>query len=243
MATLSQRVAVLPAALAVSLFPSVLEASEVVVSPVRLQINYGTNTTTLSLKSKSENKILFQLESFLWTQNQNADQLAPTKDILAMPPVFTIERGKTQVIRIIFRGPRSETQEITYRVILTEVPVDTPRIAGQIRTNLQISIPVFVKPKVLSKPQLEWSLHNVDKKNLRLVVKNSGNSHILLGTLKLFPAREQEKPIHETSLSGYVLPGQSRSWVLGLTRAVSNAEVFLRAETDNGKQEMPLIVQ
>lgn len=238
-----RRRVLLPAFVAFSLAPSGLWASEVIVSPVRLQINYGTSTATLELTNRSEARVLVQVESFLWTQDQNADQLTPTKDVLAMPAVITLERAKTQVIRVIFRGARSETQEQTYRIILTEVPVDATRTGGQIRTTLQFSIPVFVKPKARSQPQLEWSLQTVGKSNLRLAVSNSGNSHILLGTVKLFSGKDQEKPIHESALSGYVLPGQSRSWMVGLTGALSGSHVFLRAETDHGKQEMPLIVQ
>lgn len=243
MSTALLRVAVLPSFFTL-IFPLfVLEASEIVVSPVRLQIDHGKNTAALNLLNKSEKRVIFQLESFLWSQNQGADQLAATNDILATPPIFAVEPGKSQVIRVILRGSKPQLQEITYRILITEVPDEATRVIGQVRVNLRMSIPVFVKPGVPSKPQIVCSLHKISEKNLRLSVNNTGNSHILLGTLKLFPNQEQENPFHQILLSGYVLPGQSRSWSLDLAQPFSGSNAYLRADTDDGEKAVLLAIQ
>jgi fimbrial chaperone protein len=128
---------------------------------------------------------------------------------MAMPPIFTLEPGKTQLIRIALRTAKSQIQELTYRIFITEVPDMTERVVEGIRTNLRISVPVFVQPKVRAKPELEWILQRISETDLRLVIKNTGTAHILLGTLKLFFGKEVQNPFHEKTLSGYVLSGQS----------------------------------
>ncbi len=239
----SGRPAVLPAFFFIFLFFSLCEASEFVVSPVRLQINSGKDTTTLRLTNNSEKRILFQVDTFLWTQDNGDDKLAATKDIMVMPPIFTLEPGKTQLIRIALRTARSQRQELTYRIFITEVPNMTERVVEGIRTNLRISVPVFVMPKVRAKPELEWLMKRISETDLRLMLKNTGNAHILLGNLKLFSGKEGENPFYEKTLSGYVLAGQTRSWSLHITGPISSSDIYLKADTDDGKKESQLSVQ
>lgn len=218
-------------------------AADIVVSPVRLLMTYGKDTTTVNLTNNTEKMILFQVEPFLWTQDEGDDKLNATKEIIAMPPIFTLEPGKTQMIRIALRRPRAEKQEITYRIFITQVPDETVRASQGIHTNLRISVPIFVRPKGSAKPQIDWQVRKIGDSQLKLMVKNTGNAHILLGTVQLFPDKGSEEPFYENAISGYVLGGQSRSWTLNLKQSLQLQDIILRVETDDGKKETRLAVQ
>ena len=89
-------------------------------------------------------------------RGRNAGRAYPTDDIILNPPVFTVAPGKTRFMRLGLRTANHGTAELTYRLILQEVPkAEGPSDGAAVRTILRISIPIFAVPKRSRSP--EWS--------------------------------------------------------------------------------------
>jgi len=222
--------------------PQCLEAADVTVSPVRLLMVNGKNTVTLKVTNVFDRPTLFQLQPQAWTQEDGRDKTEPTTDMIAMPPIFQIEPGKTQIVRIALRRGRDEQRELTYRLFITEVPDETAARTEGIKSNLRISVPIFVRPEKKALPVVDFSVEKAAEARLRLTVNNSGKAHILIGRLMLFRQGKDDAPFHDSALSGYVLAGRSRSWVLDLAGPFGSEKIVLKAETDDGNKEATLAV-
>lgn len=210
------------------------------VTPTRVELSAKKNRYTLSFSNTSDTPTLVQLESVLWEQEDGKEKLTPTEDILAVPAVFTVEPGKKQVIRVALRRPVDARQELSYRLLITEVPDETKKGAEGVSVALRVSVPVFVKPKTDAKPLPEWSLERINDKQIKLALKNKGNAHIQIGQVKLFTDTLLSQPVIEKALSAYVLPGQTGSWILAADTIEPAANLKLDAYTDGGKVETVL---
>lgn len=230
-------------ALVLFIAPQGLNAANVTVSPVRLLMVNGKDTVTMNVKNIFDRPTLFHLEPQVWTQEGGKDRTEPTTEIIAMPPIFRIEPGKTQVVRVALRRGRDKQRELTYRLFVTEVLDETAPQSEGIRSNLRISVPIFIRPEQKARPAVEFSAELTGGAKLRLTANNLGKAHILIGRLMLFRQGNDTAPFHDSALSGYILAGKSRSWVLDLAVPLGSDMIVLKAETDDGNREATLTVQ
>ncbi len=56
-----------------------------------------------------------------------------SSDLLATPPIFTLQPGGSQIVRVGLRGARNVPGEVTYRLSLREVPSSQPFDHGSAR--------------------------------------------------------------------------------------------------------------
>ena len=61
-------------------------ASGLQVSPISLSLQAKENASGLTLSNTSDNLVHAQVRVYHWTQNENGDQLATSRGLLASPP-------------------------------------------------------------------------------------------------------------------------------------------------------------
>ena len=66
--------------------------------------------------------MVVQADTRLWEQVGGEERLSPTRDVLVSPAVFTIPANGSQIVRVALRRPPDAERELSYRLILTEVP-------------------------------------------------------------------------------------------------------------------------
>jgi fimbrial chaperone protein len=164
------------------------------------------------MKNVGSESTVVQLETSSWTQHDGQDALTSTTDILATPPIITIPPGGSRIIRVGLRRPPDPQHEMTYRLFLREVPPPEP-IAQALRVALLISMPVFVVPPQALVPVVQWRALRTQDGNIRLLARNTGQSHIQLGQLEIAPA-EGGPSIATRSMADYLLPDNGREWTL-----------------------------
>src|SRR4030067_1903117 len=81
------------------------------VFPVRVELSARKTTASLELTNTSDTPTVVQLEPTLWEQEEGRMKLTPTEDVLAVPPVFTIQPGKKQIIRLALKRPGDVKKE------------------------------------------------------------------------------------------------------------------------------------
>ena len=179
-----------------------LAAGSFSVSPVRVDLRAGQTGGSIEVINNGSTEIQLTVERFAWRANASGDQLEPTADFVASPPLFDLRPGERQVVRILFVRPADPQRQLTYRIALQESPARLP-VTG-LATVLRVTLPVFVTPP-RAVPSLQW--RRVDSPDGPfLEVENRGDATALLAGIRLEGARDLEGG------SGYVLPGQTRRW-------------------------------
>jgi fimbrial chaperone protein len=179
-----------------------LAAGSFSVSPVRVDLRAGQTGGSIEVINNGSTEIQLTVERFAWKAGASGDQLEPTADFVASPPLFDLRPGERQVVRILFVRPADPQRQLTYRIALQESPARLP-VTG-LATVLRVTLPVFVTPP-RAVPSLQW--RRVDSPDGPfLEVENRGDATALLAGIRLEGARDLE------GSSGYVLPGQTRRW-------------------------------
>jgi fimbrial chaperone protein len=219
---------------------TVAHAGSFSVNPVRVTLSAKQPVAAITVRNGGTEPAVIQLETSAWSQEQGQDVLTPSGDVLATPPIFTIAPGKAQILRIGLRRPATSSAEITYRLVLREVP-SSVQTQG-LRVALVISMPVFVVPATTVAPALEWRATPTADGRIRVHATNKGNAHVQISKIGLSLA-DGGKELGGGDIAGYVLPGSTRSWVVKTTSpAIAGARIQIRSATDAGalNPEVPL---
>jgi fimbrial chaperone protein len=182
------------------------------ISPLRLELSQASPKGALTVRNGGADAVVVQAEPMAWEQADGADVLEPTREVLATPAVFTLHPGDSQLLRVALLRDVDPGRELSYRIILQEVPPSQESGKSSARIALRMSLPVFVAPVAPAEPDLSWSAVLSADNDARLVARNRGNAHVQIGQISL-DETAGEVVIVNPAMS-YLLPGQSRSWSL-----------------------------
>lgn len=180
------------------------------VHPVTLELSAAQPATTLKVRNREQSPVTLQLATRKWSQTDGEDSLSNTRDIIAVPPTFTIEPGEEQVVRIGLRQVEPLLLEQAYRVLLQEIPGDSSNGSG-LQFALNMSLPLFVKPSHAAKPDLAWLVERQDEGRVALSVENKGTGHFKFTSWRL---QDDGKDLGAETKLHYVLPGSRISWAV-----------------------------
>src|SRR6478735_4896835 len=92
-------------------------AQEISVDPINVRMAPGQGAAILTVVNQGNRETSFQIRAFGWQQNQlGGDQLTPTDELLASPPLATVAPGATQIVRLVLRH-LPQIREATYRIL------------------------------------------------------------------------------------------------------------------------------
>jgi fimbrial chaperone protein len=194
-------------------------ASGLQVSPVSLTLKATQQADGLWLSNTGENAVHAQVRVYRWTQEDDADKLVPTRELLASPPMIELAAGARQLIRAIRLGaPPAGSTEQAYRLIVDELPIHEQDQKG-LQYVLRYSMPVFVEPAgaAATAPQLQWTLQREGDKTL-LEVSNAGGTHAQIADVTYIDAAGNRNEVAR-GLLGYVLPGARMRWAVKVPAA------------------------
>ncbi len=210
------------------------------VSPVQLSLSASATSGLLTLSNESQETLRFQLTAFHWGEDQQGQmQLSPTEDIAVFPTLLVLEPGKERKIRI-GAATKLEASEKTYRVFVEELPPAArpggPAGPTQVRVLTRMGIPIFLRP---SKTESGGEIADarVEKGRLTFLVRNNGNVHFTLETVKIHATAASGETVLDKENSGwYVLAGGGRlyEWPLPQQDCARIKNVRIEARTDTG---------
>jgi fimbrial chaperone protein len=212
-------------------------AGNLTVAPTRIDLAGSRTSGSVTLQNNAKEPVLVQVETFAWEWGLATADLAPTRELVAVPPVFSLEPGAKQIIRVALREPGPRPAEQAYRLLITEVPGETGLRGGGVQFALRLSLPVFATPAGAA-PSPHWLLRR-DGKGGSLELVNAGTAHLQLRRLRLRGADGKEQTIDRP---GYVLAGQRQVWNVKLP-VKAGATFTLEADTNLGELEVPLTAQ
>lgn len=214
------------------------------ISPLRVDFGQGSGTSALTIRNEDAVPVVIQAEGLAWSQDEGQDALAPTRDLLVSPAVFTVQPGATQLVRVALRRAPDAARELSYRLILQEVPpAARPEFTG-LQVALRMSVPIFVAPTAPAAAQVSWLGSRDDDGRRVVAVRNEGAAHERVRAFTLKTA-DGAVTVFEQPAMAYVLPGAERRWVIdnnndirtsaGSTTGSAGAGPFrLEGTTDRG---------
>ena len=157
--------------------------------------------------------MVVQTAILAWSQADGKDEYTPADGALATPPLATIPPSGEQIVRVGLRRAPDPRTELAFRLYVQEIPgSERPSFSG-LQVALRVGIPVFVAPSGPVTRKLEWTAKRQADGRLALTVENRGNVHLQIVGMTLIAPLSRTEVAQENGLA-YVLPGQSRTWLL-----------------------------
>jgi fimbrial chaperone protein len=181
------------------------------ISPLRVDFAATTGTAALTVRNEDAAPVVVQTRGLAWSQEGGQDALSPSRDLLISPAVFTLQPGGSQLIRVALRRSVDPARELSYRLIVQEVPqAASPGFVG-LQVALKLSVPVFVAPAAPAEPQLTWTAGRDATGKLSVTARNDGAAHARIHNFALKTADGASTVLDQPGLA-YVLPGSTRLW-------------------------------
>lgn len=118
------------------------------VSPVRIYMQARERATAITVENEGDSEVVMQGEVFQWRQKADGtDELIPTDDLILAPPILKVAAKSRQVLRLANLKPVPPGEQLTYRMIVREVPeAAQPKEGVQVQVSLAFSLPIFITP-------------------------------------------------------------------------------------------------
>ena len=212
------------------------------VTPVRVDLDPGGRAQTVELRNDGAAAVMIQVEAFDWTDRAEAvEELAPTGDVLAAPPVFEFGPGESQIIRLALRRPLAGAEERAYRLVISEVPNELQAGNG-VAVALRLNLPVFVTPPGAA-PEPVWTAHRLPDGGGELRLSNPGTAHVQLRRIRLAAEEGRGRPLLDTEEADRVLAGRERVWRFDAGTLPPSARLRVNAVTNAGELDAVVPLQ
>jgi fimbrial chaperone protein len=170
---------------------------------------------------------------FRWSQAGGEETLTPTEDVVASPPIATIEPHATLNVRVI-RAAKSEVEaEEAYRLVIDQLPQDDGGGRSIVSILIRQVLPVFFEPAERGSPEIDWSLVRTAR-GWALRARNAGGRRLRIAKVVL--AGHGPAIAMGGGLLGYALAHSDMSWTLPARQVsfAAGARVTLRGDSDVG---------
>lgn len=187
----------------VEIAPTMLALGDVGATAVCTIFNNGTAPTSSQIRIKA------------WSQAGGQDVLGDTGDIVASPPFMTVAPNQQQIVRVANLSAQAGATELSYRLLLNQLPSPGSLTGNGIQMLLAFSVPLFIAGADASPAEFQAQfLRGADGIILRL--HNSGDVHARLVNLT-YESVGGASLMTLPGLSGYVLARSSRDFDTRLT--------------------------
>ena len=108
--------------LALLLSSGFANAAAVDVNPVRVDLTRTGVSAELRIRNEDSTPVSMDVVAMQWTQSDlGEDRLVASDEILAVPPIFTVQPGEEQIVRVAMLGKTNPDAERTFRLLITEL--------------------------------------------------------------------------------------------------------------------------
>lgn len=162
--------------------PASAETNGVQVTPVIIVVPPDQRLTSVRVRNWRDAEVSFEVDVLAWRQEDGADVLSETDEVVVAPSVFAIRPGEEQIVRLALMGAAREAgREDTYRLILRQLPAGEAETG--LRVQLQMSLPVFAPRR-----SLETTLEaRRTPDGAGVVLTNTGNGFVRLAGVSYAP--------------------------------------------------------
>ncbi len=201
-------------------------------SPIRVEMDRAHTTGVVTLRNDADAPVTIQIESVAWSQPDDADHYAPSRDLIVTPPVFVVPPKGEQIVRVARRPGADTGSEIPYRLYFQEVPDSTPQTGTGLKIALRVSIPVFVLAAGAN-ADLKFGAERNAEGGIDITASNSGRAHVQVTDFEVTTAGGSA--LGAVSGSRYLLPGASARWTIAPSGESPEGELKIHGHGDRGE--------
>ena len=225
----------LAAAAALTSLPA--DAGVFSVTPVRIYMTPRDRAVALTLTNEGDTEVALQADINTWTQKADGtDELALTEDMILSPPIIKLAPKARQVVRLALLKPADASRQLTYRLIVREVPeaTATPSNAVEVPIALALSMPVFITP-----PPAKREIACVAERAANTVSAVCNNTGTAYAQVREVTLKRADALLARFEGGEYVLPGARKAIALKAgAQPASAGPAQLTVLFDDGKNQV-----
>lgn len=208
------------------------------VTPVRIFMSAKDKAVALTITNESEEDLVMQADVYAWKQKPDGeDDLVLTEDMLVSPPIIKAPAKSHQVVRLARLIPAQPGQQMTYRLIVREIPEAHPaKNKVQLQLALAFSMPVFITPPE-AKRKLDCVVARVAANAVNATCENTGSAYAQLVDFEL--SRQSGEKLASRDKGGYILPTIKRSFEMKSDKnRIPGGKAKLAVKMDDGSKQI-----
>ncbi|MFS2035503.1 molecular chaperone [Polaromonas sp. CT11-55] len=204
------------------------------VTPVRLYMTPRDRAIAVTLTNEADTEVVLQADINTWSQKADGtDELVLTEDLILAPPIIKLAPKARQVVRLALLKPADASRQLTYRMIIREVPEIQSAPGIQVPIALALSMPVFITPPA-AKRQVSCTVQRPEAKTVSLQCGNTGTAYAQIREATLMRG---EQALAKFEGGSYILPGASKFVGLKSEQAITAGEAKLVVTFDDGQSQ------
>jgi fimbrial chaperone protein len=231
--------ALLPAVLLFTAFsaaPRHADAGVFSVTPVRIYMQPRDRAVAITLTNEGDTDVALQADINVWTQKSDgSDELVLTEDLILSPPIIKLAPKARQVVRLALLKPADASRQLTYRMIVREVPEATAasNTSIDVPIALALSLPVFITPPVARR---DVSC-NASRAPAQALVATCANTGTAYAQIREVTFKRGDQLLARLEGGAYILPGASRPLTVNASQPVAPGPVQMTVTFDDGKSQ------
>ena len=209
-------------------------------------------TTSFFVENTSDKKVAVQIDILYRTQSEKGEEVrTETKDFTVYPPQIILKANQKRTIRVTWLGAKKLSQELAFRLVAEELPIELQKKKKEQRTNINFLLKyvasIYVTPDgAKSKVEVKSAKEEIvkGKKHLALVLENTGNAHKVLNDIRLkIKSGEAKVDVDAKSLEAFaaenILAKSKKKFLLPWPKTLSGEklEVDLSFADSLGKKQ------
>jgi len=208
------------------------QAGSLQVEPVLIDVTAPGAASTVTLRNQGATPIDAQIRVFRWSLVNGAEKLEPTDEVVASPPVLTLQPKAEHIARIVRVSKRPVTGEESYRLLVDQLPDLSQQKNGMVNLLVRYSIPVFFGAADKKSPTVAWSLARSGDK-ITVIARNGGERRLRISALNIRDANGKTLSFGK-GLAGYALGQSSKHWTSSARGFAANGSATVSAQSDGG---------
>jgi fimbrial chaperone protein len=205
------------------------------VTPVRIYMTPRDRAVAVTITNEGDTPVALQADINVWSQKPDGtDELVLTDDMVLSPPIIKLAPKARQVVRLALLKPADASRQLTYRLIVREVPEVTAPKGNTIEVPiaLALSMPVFITPPP-AKREVACT-GGREGAALAITCANTGSAYAQIREILV---QRGADTLARFEGGTYILPGARKS--IGITSAqpISAGSATLKVTFDDGKDQ------
>jgi fimbrial chaperone protein len=212
-------------------------AADFSITPVRIFMEPRDRAVAITVTNDGTQEAVMQADLFAWKQKPDGeDELVPTEDLILSPPILKLAPKSRQVVRLARLGPAPAGSQLTYRMIVREIPEARPPSSEvTLQIALAFSLPVFITPPN-AKRDLSCSAKRASADAVVATCKNMGTAYAQPREFVLLASNGERIASRDTG--GYILPEITRSFEIKREgAAIPSGSMRLQVALDDGTMQ------
>lgn len=205
------------------------------VTPVRIYMRPQDRAVAVTIANESDVPVVLQADIYSWTQTADGtDELALTEDLVLSPPIIKLGPKARQVVRLARLKPPDASRQLTYRLIMREVPeAMAPKDNIQVTIALALSMPVFITPAP-ARRKVACDASRGEQSTLNVGCANAGSAYAQVREVLV---KDGERVLARFEGGAYILPGARKVLPIKAENVAPGARLQLVVNYDDGRSD------